>query len=414
MKQIYTSIDIGSDNIKIVVCELYNGKLNLLACTSTKSKGIKRGLIVNTSEASESLKLALREIEAMLGVKIRKALVSVPTYFAEFNFVKSEVKIDNEEHIVTSDDVSQVLSSTTLNKINEKETVAILPIDFKVDEKITNNSPINMKGNVLGVRTIVVSTPKKNVYSVLKLLESNGIEVVDISLNSIGDMYAFKNKDNESKLGAIINIGSETTTVSIYNKGVIVKSSIVAIGGSAIENDISYIYKVDNKNARMLKEKFALAYKRHANVSDICEVETTYDERIKINQFEISELVERRMEEILKLAKKELNVLTNKEVQYIIITGGTSNISDLQYLVDEVFAKKANITNLKLIGIRDNKYSSCVGNIVYFITKLKLRERGYTMFSTSEVEDLVSVKKNKLNMSSESMLGKVFGYFFGE
>ena len=226
-------------------------------------------------------------------------------------------------------------------------------------------------------------------------------------------MFSFKNKDNESKLGAIINIGADTTTVSIYNKAVIVKSSIIAIGGSAIDNDISYVYKVDLKNARKLKEKFALAYKRHANVSEICEVDTTYDEKIKINQFEISELVERRTEEILKLAKKELNILTNKELQYIIITGGTSNLQDLQYLADEVFTKMARITDLKMIGIRNNKYSSSVGNIVYYITKLKLREKKYSMFSESDADELVSVKKNK-QMTNESMLGKVFGYFFGE
>ena len=97
MRHIYTSIDIGSDTIKIIVCELYSGRLNVLACTSTKSKGIKRGLITNVNEASASLKEALNEIESMLGVKIKKALVSVPTYFADFNFVKSEIKIDNEE-----------------------------------------------------------------------------------------------------------------------------------------------------------------------------------------------------------------------------------------------------------------------------------------------------------------------------
>ena len=413
MRHIYTSIDIGSDTIKIIVCELYSGRLNVLACTSTKSKGIKRGLITNVNEASASLKEALNEIESMLGVNIKKALVSVPTYFADFNFVKSEIKIDNEEHIITSNDISQVISATTLNVNNGKETVAILPIDFKVDDKVTSNSPINTKGEVLGVRALIASTPRKNVYSVLKLLESNGIEVVDISLNSIGDMFSFKNKDNESKLGAIINIGADTTTVSIYNKAVIVKSSIIAIGGSAIDNDISYVYKVDLKNARKLKEKFALAYKRHANVSEICEVDTTYDEKIKINQFEISELVERRTEEILKLAKKELNILTNKELQYIIITGGTSNLQDLQYLADEVFTKMARITDLKMIGIRNNKYSSSVGNIVYYITKLKLREKKYSMFSESDADELVSVKKNK-QMTNESMLGKVFGYFFGE
>ena len=125
MRHIYTSIDIGSDTIKIIVCELYSGRLNVLACTSTKSKGIKRGLITNVNEASASLKEALNEIESMLGVKIKKALVSVPTYFADFNFVKSEIKIDNEEHIITSNDISQVISATTLNVNNGKETTSL-------------------------------------------------------------------------------------------------------------------------------------------------------------------------------------------------------------------------------------------------------------------------------------------------
>ena len=40
MKNIYTSVDIGSDTIKVIVCELYNGKLNLLAASSVKSRGI--------------------------------------------------------------------------------------------------------------------------------------------------------------------------------------------------------------------------------------------------------------------------------------------------------------------------------------------------------------------------------------
>ena len=45
VKHVYTSVDIGSDSIKVVVCELYKGKLNLLAATSVKSNGIKKGLV---------------------------------------------------------------------------------------------------------------------------------------------------------------------------------------------------------------------------------------------------------------------------------------------------------------------------------------------------------------------------------
>ena len=55
MKHIYTSLDIGSDTIKIVVCELHQNKLNLLAASSFKSKGIKKGLITDVELATESI-----------------------------------------------------------------------------------------------------------------------------------------------------------------------------------------------------------------------------------------------------------------------------------------------------------------------------------------------------------------------
>ena len=77
MKHIYTSIDIGSDAIKIVVAELYQNKINLLASTSTTSKGIKKGLIVDFDQALESVRNALNDIESMLGLKILDAVTSI-------------------------------------------------------------------------------------------------------------------------------------------------------------------------------------------------------------------------------------------------------------------------------------------------------------------------------------------------
>ena len=64
--------------------------------------------------------------------------------------------------------------------------------------------------------------------------------------------------------------------------------------------------------------------------------------------------------------------------------------------------------------VRNNIYSSAFGNIIYFINKLKLKGKSYTMIGSSDMEDLSSVKKNTMMTSNETMLEKVFGYFFGE
>ena len=127
LKNIFTSIDIGSDNVKVVTCELYNNKLNLLAASSIKSKGIKMGVIVNPNEASSAVKQALNEVESMLGIKIDKVIASVPSNFAEFTFIKGEIEITNEESIVTSKDIVEVMQIAMDSKLTaDKEMVTIL------------------------------------------------------------------------------------------------------------------------------------------------------------------------------------------------------------------------------------------------------------------------------------------------
>lgn len=228
MKHIYTSLDIGTDTIKIVVCELYQNKLNLLASSSFKSKGIKKGLITDVELATESIKNAISEVEDMLGIKLRKVIASIPSFNAEYSIVKGNVKIKNEEKIVTSDDIMNVLEvALKSSPFTSREMITILPVDYTLDDKAFIKDPKGMRGTDLGCKAVLVTTPKKNVYSVVGVLEQLGIEVVDISLNNIGDLYSFNNKAFEDKIGAIINIGYDITNVSLYNKSILVKSSII-------------------------------------------------------------------------------------------------------------------------------------------------------------------------------------------
>lgn len=418
MKHIYTSIDIGTDAIKVVVCELYQNKLNLLAASCIPSKGIKKGLITDVEAAQMALRKAVGEVEEMLGIKIRQVLASVPSYYADFKLVSSaiaiEPTIDDEPAEIEGKDISILLKKASYQKRNPNdELVTTVPIDFKIDHRLVVKSPLGLPASTLEVRAIAVTTPKKNIYSVLSLIEGIGLQVKDITLNGIGDMYAFKNKDMDSKVGAIINIGAETTSISLYNKGIIVKNSVIGLGGKNIDNDLSYIYKLNGTIAKTVKENFALAHKRFANASDVYEVANHAGESIKIKQLEASEVVMARLEEILGQARQEIHALTNHEIDYILVTGGASNMTNFDVLVKTILGKKAMVGNMKLIGVRNNRYSSSVGNIVYYISKLKLLGIRDTMVSEDDCLELSS-GRNLVNVNNESMLGKVFGYFFNE
>ena len=413
MKHVYTSVDIGSDSIKVVVCELFQNKLNLLASSSFKSQGIKKGLITNIELASQSLREALSSVEKMIGIKIKRVIASVPSYFAEYSLVKSEIEINEETGIVTSEHISELIQKASVKK-EDREIVTVIPVDFKINDQNALKDPIGKHAKKLSMRAIMATAHKKSVYSVIGLFDLIGVEVVDISLNNIGDLCAFKNKDIDKKVGVIVNIGCETTSVSLYNKGIILKSSMISMGGKNIDNDISYMYKTDAKTAKDLKHKFALAHKRNANVGDTYEISTSVDDKLKINQFEISEIASSRLEEILNLVKKELNILTSQKIDYIIITGGTSNMPDIEYVATDVLGKNVSIGSIKLLGIRNNKYSSCVGNIVYFISRLKMRGKNYSMINNEEASELATVRKSSVETAKETMLGKIYEHFSSE
>lgn len=413
MKHVYTSIDIGSDTVKVVVCELYQNKLNLLATSSIKSKGIKKGLITDVYEASESLKKALNEVEQMLGIQIKKVITSIPGYQADFVMVQGSIELNREEMIDGKNVISLLQVAIKDKTVPNKEMVTVIPIDFTLDEKGGIKDPKGMQGTHLSVRAVMVMSPKKNIYSVVSLLENVGLEVVDISLNSIGDFYSVRDKDLKDLVGAVINIGYETTSIALYNKGILVKNAMMGMGGKNIDSDLSYIYKLDLEAATKIKERFALAHKNYASVNDTIEITDKTGETIKINQLEASEVVMSRIEEILVLARKEINILTKREVDYILITGGTSSMNNFSLIAESVLGKVAMVGDVRLIGLRNNKFASAVGNIVYFISKLKLKGQDYTMISKSDMEELSSTKKNSI-ISSESMLGKLFGYFFSE
>lgn len=410
MKQIITSLDIGTSTIKLIVGEIFNKRLNVLVCSEVRSKGVKKGIIVNPELALEALQEVFKKAEDILETKIKNVIVCVPSYYSEFEFCEGYTTITRESGIINGDDIVRALQASVYNKIPaNKELISIMPLEYIINEEELVKDPKDMQATRLSVKTIVSMAPKKNVYGVVSLLDGMGIKVSDICFNSLADYHEFKIEDMSELQGAIINIGDEKTEVSIINKDVLVSNMVIEIGGKNIDRDIMYNYGIDRKTAISLKENFACAYKNKANATETEEVLNKEGEKIKINQYEITEIVYSRLKEILELSKKQINILTKKENSYIMVTGGTTEISNSNEVIEEVFGRSAVLGDITEFGVRNNKYSSALGIIKYYYRKLAFRNKRASTMIDEEIEILFNNKKRSTNTT---ILGKIFGYFF--
>lgn len=410
MNEYYTSIELGTDSIKVLVCNKVDRKYHVIAAVSSPSKGIKRGMIVDTKDAINSCKKAVKKVNEMLGIKITKAIVTIPTDDCRMDIVVGSTNvIDSTE--VTGKDISNVLKDSVVGWLTEnEELVTATPISFKVDDEDNIKDPKGYRGEELDAKVVIATSPKEIVYKVLEVVKLSGIEAIDIVYKSTADYYEVRNNETDKVVSAVINVGEDSTNISIFNKGIMIKNKIINVGSINVDKDLSYIYKVDNKLARKLKEEFVIAKADYADSNEVSEIKTIDGKEIELKQNEVSKVVEARLRDILKISKNELKNLTKREISYIIVLGGVSEIAGFQYLVEDELGIDAKISDVRTIGIRHNKYSTTLGAIKYLDSKLALRGKSVKMINSEDITNLISVKDSK--DSNENIVNRFFGKFF--
>ena len=412
MSDIYTGIDLGTNSIKVVVCEKINDKYHALASSSETSNGIKNGYITDTKLAVNSVSKAIKQVNEMLGIKINKVIACVPSVDCKMSIVHGSTNIIDYNEI-TSIDISNVITDALKDyDFTNEELVTAMPINFIVDENENVHDPKGMKGSILETRVVISTMPKEPLYRILEVLKLSGVEAVDITFNSFGDYYTIKNNKYDEEVGAIINLGEESTNVSVFNKGIQIKNSLIPFGSRNVDKDLTYVFKSKMSESRKLKENFAVAFSSMADSNDTWLIKLDKDNTKEVNQVGVSKVVEARTKELLKLAKNEIKNLTNREIRYIIITGGLSELAGYSYLVEQEFGFVAKVCNINVMGIRHNMYSSCYGAIKYFNDKLDLRGKHYNMVSNEDEEELSSVTSSVT--TNENVISKVFGHFFAD
>ena len=409
MRKIYTSVELGSYSIKIIVSEIIGNNYRVLASSNTRCKGIKNGMIVDMDLVKSYLQSGISKVEDMLGFSIKEVILGIVSDDTSFDIVSGKINIDNEKGIVTDLEIERVYSEITIgNILDSEELLTIMPISFQVDNKELTKDPKGVSGNVLALKAVIVKVPKNNLRPYIELFKECGIRIVDVTLSAVGDYYQVKNKEFDNSVSAIINIGYDKIDVSIFNKGIMIKYGTCYEGSRLVDKDLAYMYRLKTGSAKKLKETFAVSSTKYADRFDTMEITNKEFENIIINQYDVSEIVEARLNYLLDLAKKQISILTNREISNIIITGGISELPGFSYVVEKMFEERVSVLDMKTMGIRNNMFSSCFGLIKYFNNKLDFRGITYSMIKEEDSDSLV--KNNK----KDNILNKVFGYFKDE
>ena len=140
----------------------------------------------------------------------------------------------------------------------------------------------------------------------------------------------------EKRAGCVlVDLGAETTTVSVYYRDKLRNIAVLPLGSSNITKDLESL-QMDEANAEAMKLKYSSAMTNEEDI-DLNATLPIGDGRTVSSRLFI-EVVEARILEIVENVKYLIpNELTDKLLGGIVLTGGGSNMKNIEKLFREVF-----------------------------------------------------------------------------
>lgn len=365
-KRVLGAIDIGSSKITAVIATSEEGAdPRVIGVASVPAKGIKKGLVINIDEAVNSIAQALSAAERMADVTIGSVVVSVSGKAITSKNNKGAIAITHDE--VTSDDVLRVIEvAKTVPVPQGYDILHIIPREYTIDAQNGIKYPIGMSGTRLEVDCHIVLAPSSITKNLAKCVQKLGISVESFVFAGWADAYSVVT-DTEKELGVtLIDIGSGTTDVMVFQEGGVVYSGSIPVGGMNITIDLAAALSLSSLEDA---EKVKLNFKQIMELESPEEKESKKDKKEKskekedvkndevdvkhlsisglekVSQGFLEKVIRARVEEILELARQDVG-RAGYDVKMpagIVLLGGTSKLPKIATMVKEYVGSSARV-----------------------------------------------------------------------
>ena len=367
-QDIYISLDIGSSSIKVLIGEMSDRQLHVIGVGQVKSNGIRRGAIVDIDATVQSIKKAVDQAERMTGLKIEEVVLGVPANQTVLQPVKGVVAVNGDGREISDDDLARVLDSAeSIATPPEKEIVNLLPRRYTVDLLSEIKDPRGMIGTRLEVDATLIMTSRTLLHNVLRCVERAGLHVREIYLQPLAAGYYALTEDEKNQGTAYIDLGGGSTTVAVFEDGLLTHTGVVGMGGDQITKDLSIVLETSTEQAEKIKKQYGHAFLDDASDDQLFEVQIEGTNMTQqFSQRYIAEIIGARVEEIFEYVLDELSRLGVRDLPGgIVLTGGVAGLEGIGQVARQVMQLRVRIHTPDYIGVRDPGFTTAVGLIRY-------------------------------------------------
>lgn len=374
-----SGIDIGTSKVTTIIGQYLEveDKFNIIAVSSIPSVGFRKGQIINIEQASNTITQSIESAERMAGFQINSATISLSAPYIESVNSHGVVAISNPNGEIDQNDINRVVEAAKAIAIPPgKEIIHIIPIKYTVDGQEGVVDPIGMNGTRLEVETHIILASSPSLKNLKKCLEDIGVHINSLVFSGLAAARASLT-ETEKELGvALIDIGGSITTITVFNEGAPIFSSVIPIGANNVTNDLAIGLRFSLEDAEKIKLKLnkLIENKNFEDEIDLSKFDIdNSDKNRKISiQTATNGIIKPRLEEIFSLIYSQIEQANLHHIipAGIVLTGGGSQTVNAKEICEKIIPLPFRIAfPPKMGGIVDDilnpAYTSTIGLLMF-------------------------------------------------
>ena len=327
-KEFIVAIELGSSKMTgIAGKKNLDGSISVLAVvTEESSTFIRKGVVYNIDKTAQCIANIVKKLTTNLKTEIRHVYVGVGGQ--SVRSVKNNiVKNLPEDTVVTQEMVNELMDGNRNMSYQDQEIIDAATQEYKVDNQYQMD-PVGIQCTRLEGNFLNILWRRLFYRNLNKCFDQAGVAIADMYLAPLALADSILT-DAEKRSGCVlVDLGADTTTVSVYFKNVLRHLAVIPLGGNNITKDIASLQMEEN-HAEDMKLKYASAFTDNSDIDSSLKLSIDSDRSVESRKF--VEIVEGRMQEIVENVWYQVpSEYADRLLGGIILTGGGSNMRNIE------------------------------------------------------------------------------------
>ncbi len=396
-------LDVGTENVRAVVVAVQkDSSLSVVGYNEGPDAGMRKGVVANLTGPAESIDRMLGEVERMSGYEVNSAYVSINGAHVMSVKATGMIAVGAEDHEITDDDLARVEQAAVVGRVPaNRDIIDVLPLNYTLDGQKGIKDPLGMTGSRLEIEASVISALAPNSINLRKATEGARVEAEKLVPSVVAAARAVLSEKQMENGVAVVDLGSATTSVAIFEEGDLQYVGVLPVGAHNITNDLAIVLQIEPEVAEDIKRRFVAKGIDGEEPEGEIVVKKGHTE-MAFSRAEVNEIVEARLAEIFDGVRKELKAAKydRRLPEGIVLVGGGAKLKDIA-----VYAREALEASIK-IGIPKG-----LGGVADAIAKPEYAAAiGLAIMAAKDGHQ--QMKKMNKKISSEKKSGGLFGKIF--